>query len=98
MKQTQSAMKTITGNLAQLERTELAELAAIVAAMLSLADPEEEKELETAPGEKQAVSRAKGHIEEKMINGYGPYQYLRYWQGKTLKSQYIGKAKDAQAT
>ena len=99
MKRTQSAMKTITGSLAQLDRTELEELAAIVAALLDLQAPEEaEEEEEPAPGAKQAASRAKGHIEEKMINGYGPYRYLRYWQGKTLKSQYIGKANSAQAS
>ena len=98
MKRTQSALKTITGSLAQLERAELEELAQIVAALLDLQAPEEE-ELEPAQqGEKQTGSKAKGHIEEKMINGYGPYRYLRYWQGKTLKSQYIGKAKDAQAS
>ena len=98
MKRTQSALKTITGSLAQLERAELEELAQIVAALLDLQAPEEE-ELESAQqGEKQTGSKAKGHIEEKMINGYGPYRYLRYWQGKTLKSQYIGKAKDAQAS
>lgn len=97
MKRTQSAMKSITGSLAQLERPELEELAQIVAALLDLQAPEEaEVELEPSQGE-QAGSKAKGHIEEKMINGYGPYRYLRYWQGKTLKSQYIGKAKDVQA-
>lgn len=97
MKRTQSALKTITGSLAQLERCELEELAQIVAALLDLQTLEKE-ELEPAQGEQKAARSAKGHIEEKMINGYGPYRYLRYWQGKTLKSQYIGKAKDAQAT
>lgn len=98
MKLTQSALKTITGSLAQLERCELEELAQIVASLLDLQAPEEE-ELEPVQGEqKPSRAGAKGHIEEKLINGYGPYLYLRYWQGKTLKSQYIGKAKGAQAT
>ena len=100
MKRAQSAtMKAVTSHLAALERAELEELAAIVAALLDLQTPEEaEEEEEPALGAKQAASRAKGHIEEKMINGYGPYRYLRYWQGKTLKSQYIGKANSAQAS
>ncbi|MGB8700211.1 MAG: hypothetical protein WCD18_12405 [Thermosynechococcaceae cyanobacterium] len=34
-----------------------------------------------------------GYIEEKTINGCGPYRYLRYWDGKTHKSVYLGKAK-----
>jgi hypothetical protein len=33
-----------------------------------------------------------GYIEEKFINGCGPYLYLRYWDGKTHKSVYLGKA------
>ena len=37
-----------------------------------------------------------GRVEEKMINGCGPYRYLRYWgvteSGKRiLKSTYLGK-------
>jgi hypothetical protein len=35
-----------------------------------------------------------GYIEEKFINGCGPYRYLRYWDGKTHKSVYLGKEKD----
>jgi len=35
--------------------------------------------------------RARGHIEYKTINGCGPYAYLRYWSGQTLKSHYLGK-------
>ena len=44
-------------------------------------------------GDKPAKPAARGHIEAKTINGCGPYLYLRYWSGKTLKSKYIGKAK-----
>jgi hypothetical protein len=33
----------------------------------------------------------KGYVEEKMFNGCGPYRYLRYWDGKTHKSVYLGK-------
>jgi hypothetical protein len=35
-----------------------------------------------------------GYIEEKFINGCGPYRYLRYWDGKTHKSVYLGKEED----
>lgn len=98
MKRTQSALKTITGSLAQLERIGLEELAQIVATLLDLQAPAEEEPEPVQQGEQKATHIAKGHIEEKLINGYGPYRYLRYWQGKTLKSQYIGKAKEAQAT
>jgi hypothetical protein len=35
-----------------------------------------------------------GYIEEKFINECGPYQYLRYWDGKVHRSVYLGKAKE----
>ena len=34
----------------------------------------------------------RGYVEEKFINGCGPYSYLRYWRGKHLKSLYLGKS------
>lgn len=80
---------TVTSNLGQLSRPELVELAEMVAALLAIG---EEKEAQEATAEKEAEKTgAKGHIEAKMINGCGPYLYLRYWSGKTLKSKYIGK-------
>ena len=37
--------------------------------------------------------KSRGWIEEKMINGCGPYLYLRWREGKKgLKSKYLGKA------
>jgi hypothetical protein len=36
----------------------------------------------------------KGYVEEKMVNGCGPYRYLRYWDGKTHKSVYLGKKEE----
>ena len=37
---------------------------------------------------------AKGYwLELKMIRGYGPYLYRRWYDGKTKRSQYVGKVK-----
>lgn len=36
---------------------------------------------------------AKGWFELKMIGDCGPYQYLRWYDGKRKPSKYIGKAK-----
>jgi hypothetical protein len=33
-----------------------------------------------------------GYIEDKWINGCGPYRYLRYWDGGVHRSIYLGKA------
>lgn len=92
-----------TSRLGQLSQSELVELGDMVAALLGVpgvsrffAATEEDDDDQVADldrnGDKPA---AKGHVEAKMINGCGPYLYLRYWSGKTLKSKYIGKAKQS---
>lgn len=90
-KTTKTAFETVTSHLGQLSRSELVELAEIVGALLD-ATKEDDDQVE-ADGAGEAKSGARGHIEAKMINGFGPYLYLRYWSGKTLKSKYIGKPK-----
>ena len=93
----------VTSRLGQLSQSELVELGDMVAALLGVpgvsrffAATEEEDDDQVADldrnGDKPA---AKGHVEAKIINGCGPYLYLRYWSGKTLKSKYIGKAKQS---
>lgn len=79
--------EALSSNLGQLSRPELEDLAEMVASLLAIG---EEKEAQEA-AEGKEMAGAKGHIEAKMINGCGPYLYLRYWSGKTLKSKYIGK-------
>ena len=93
------AFDEVTSRLGQLSQSELVELGDMVAALLGVpgvsrffaATEEDDDQVEDLDrnGDKPA---AKGHVEAKMINGCGPYLYLRYWQGKTLKSRYIGKA------
>ncbi len=39
-------------------------------------------------------SGARGHFEDKLIRGYGPYRYLRWWDGGKHRSHYIGKVKE----
>lgn len=75
----------MTSNLEQVRRLlgslspdELQSLADDLAALLS------------AEGLRDATPT--GHIELKMINGYGPYKYLRRLEGGKLRSIYLGKA------
>ena len=93
----------VTSRLGQLSQSELVELGDMVAALLGVpgvsrffAATEEEDDDQVGDldrnGDKPAAKR---HVEAKMINGCGPYLYLRYWSGKTLKSKYIGKAKQS---
>ena len=91
-KRTKSAFDTVAGNLAALNRAELEELAVMVATLLAPEEDQEEPEPENAQaGEVKGGKRGGGYIEAKMINGYGPYLYLRYRVGKSLRSKYIGK-------
>ena len=50
---------------------------------------------------KQSIKQARegrkvkiGYLEEKMINGYGPYLYFRYWEEGIHRSIYIGKKEE----
>ena len=88
-KQAKTPFETVTSQLGQLTRSELSELADMVAALLDATDDEVADD--QVEGDKPAKPGARGHIELKTINGCGPYRYLRYWSGKTLKSKYIGK-------
>ena len=88
-KRTKGPFETVTSQLGQLTRSELVELGDMVAALLDATDEVADDQVK---GDKPSKPGAKGHIEAKTINGCGPYLYLRYWSGKTLKSKYIGKA------
>lgn len=88
-----TAFETVTSHLGQLSRSELEELAVIVGALLDATKEEEDDQVEDGDVASDTKSGARGHIEAKMINGYGPYLYLRYWSGGHLRSKYIGKAK-----
>lgn len=89
------AFKTIVRSLDHLTDEDLTDLDAILHGLIEAREDEVEAQAEAAQAEAKASAKkgARGHIELKMINGYGPYKYLRFWQGKTLKSEYIGKAK-----
>ena len=83
----------VTSRLGQLDRRELEELADLVAALLDATGDDSEEDADQVGSDNPVKSGARGHIEAKVINGCGPYLYLRYWSGKTLRSKYIGKAK-----
>ena len=97
------AFDEVTSRLGQLSQSELVELGDMVAALLGVpgvsrffaaAEKEDDDQVGDLAGNGHKPA-AKGHVEAKMINGCGPYLYLRYWSGKTLKSKYIGKAKQS---
>lgn len=86
--------QTVTANLGRLNRRQLEDVAAQVAALLAVLEDEAEEATaltssNTGPGLKKGGQA--GYIEHKTINGCGPYAYLRFWSGKTHKSTYLGK-------
>lgn len=93
-KRTQTPYQAVTSNLGKLSRPQLQEVAYMVAGLLEALEDEDQTQADQVEGAAPEVKQgARGHIEYKVINGCGPYAYLRYWSGKTLKSHYIGKAK-----
>jgi hypothetical protein len=97
MKRIKTSFESVTGNLASLGRDELAELRDMIETLLALQVNVDEEQPEELAAAQQSKRTAAGHVEAKTINGCGPYLYLRYWSGKTLKSKYIGKANAALA-
>lgn len=81
--------------LGGMSRDELIDLRDTINDLLEIEFSEDDQEQSTdAATLRQHTGR--GHIELKMIGKNGPYKYLRYWEGKTLRSKYLGKAKDAE--
>lgn len=78
-----------------LSRAEKQELIAILQGMLD-ADVEEidSEALNQTLKENNPYFGPKGgsgYYEQKIINGCGPYLYLRYWSGGKHRSIYLGK-------
>ncbi len=98
-----SAFERITKNLGKLTLAELEELSLIVNQLKEvlveeskepIIEPEKKKKELIKKSIKQAREGRKvtiGYLEEKMINGYGPYLYFRYWEEGIHRSLYIGK-------
>ena len=98
MKTQATPYTTVTANLGRLNRRQLEDVAAQVAALLEVLDDEADTEATALTSTKvgPAKSGQTGYIEHKTINGCGPYAYLRFWSGKTHKSTYLGKVETKQ--
>ncbi len=100
MKTQATPYQTVTANLGRLNRRQLEDVAAQVAALLAVLEDEADDEAtaltssNTGPGLKKGGQA--GYVEHKTINGCGPYAYLRFWSGKTHRSTYLGKVEAKQ--
>jgi hypothetical protein len=86
--------KDVVPHAYQWNVDELEEMRAIIDAILE-ADTalEPETEAGNAGDSQPRGTRGGGYFEDKMINGCGPYRYLRYWFCGKRKSVYVGKKK-----
>ena len=96
MPKTKTKTDALLLELASWTLEDLRDLQSALAGLIEASEDEQEQDraASTAKGEK-------GSIELKWIkrNGrqYGPYRYLRYWEGKKLKSKYLGRLSSGDA-
>jgi hypothetical protein len=83
--------KDVVPHAYQWNPAELEEMRAIIDTLLEASEPEPETEAVPARDTKSCGERGGGYFEDKMINGCGPYRYLRFWLSGKRKSVYVGK-------
>ena len=97
-----TAFTRITKNLGRLSLAELEELKKIVHMLSLVKEKERQEEVKAEKRRERMITESFkqaregeevqiGYLEEKMINGFGPYLYFRYWDAGVHKSLYIGK-------
>ena len=88
----QIALEKALSTLGALSREELIMLRGIIDEVLAADFDGQADGRERAEARPGSPDGGQGHIELKMINGYGPYKYLRRWHKGSLTSTYLGKA------
>ena len=86
--------KDVAPHASRWNRSELEEMRAIIEAMLESSTPPDPQTDVTQAEANKRGKRGGSYIEEKRINGSGPYQYLRYWLSGQRKSVYLGKLEE----
>ena len=82
--------KDVAPHAAHWTPEQLKEMKAIIDGLLSASDPNPEDNTPNTP--LLEGRRGGSYIESKLINGSGPYRYLRYWHAGHRKSVYLGKS------
>jgi len=89
-------LAAIASRAVKLSQPERRELIAILQALQEaenqpLLEQRERDRLKEVALNRRGPRGGQGSFEDKIINGCGPYRYLRYWFGKTHKSVYLGR-------
>lgn len=90
---TSKHLEKTLGTLGALNRDELIIVQQAIEHLLLIADLEAQNDSSHPDVAAEQPRQSVGYVEKKLIRGFGPYLYLRRWQGKTLTSTYIGKAR-----
>jgi len=73
---------------------QLNEMLAIINGLLDAQGTQYNGDVAKVPKNKRGQPAGSGYFESKLIRGYGPYLYLRYWQSGHRRSVYLGKANE----
>jgi hypothetical protein len=84
----------VTQTARRLNSEQLDDVIAFMADLLATEDTEELEEQAADGNSSKSKGSPAGWVELKHINGYGPYAYLRWRDGKRMRSKYLGKARD----
>ena len=83
-------VQSILQDAAQLDPEHLIELHHAIEALVDAIDADDESATDSGTQPRTLTGkRGGGYIEWKMINGYGPYPYLRLWVQGKRKSYYL---------
>ncbi len=70
---------------------QLNEMVAIIGGLLNAQGIQCTGEVTEVSESKRGRPGGSGYFEDKLIKGYGPYRYLRYWDNGHRRSVYVGK-------
>ena len=95
-----TAYSTVTANLGKLTRTELEDVADMIAALLAELAEAPAAEQGGPDGSRNPAGKGGGKggawYELRTVNGCGPYIYRRWREGGRKRSEYVGKAETKQ--
>lgn len=86
--------KDVTPHAYLWSSEQLNEMIAIIGGLLDAQGIQCTADVAKAPKSKRGRPGRSGYFEDKLINGYGPYRYLRFWQDGQRRSVYVGKVTD----
>lgn len=89
---TKTPLQIAEATLGALSLEELYELRKTIERLIVVKEGDAAWQERELTADESAKLKQAGYVENKLINGYGPYAYLRWRDGDTLRSKYLGKS------